>query len=61
MKLASITRLPDRPNDSMRTTEAQDRVIDTSDTVRKRKRLLIAAGAGLLILLAVIAWKCDQY
>ena len=54
MKLASITRLPDRPNDSMRTTEAQDRVIDTSDTVRKRKRLLIAAGsvvvAGLFVL-----------
>jgi len=56
MKLASISRLPDRQTDAMRTTEAQDRVIDPSDAVRKRKRLLIAAGAGVLVLLAVIAW-----
>jgi HlyD family secretion protein len=40
----------------MRTTEAQDRVIDDRDAVVRRRRILIAAGAGVVLLLGVIAW-----
>ena len=56
MSPASISRLPDRANETMRTTEAQDRVIDGSDSMLRRRRILIAGGIGLLLLLAVIGW-----
>ena len=56
MSPASISRLPDRANETMRTTEAQDRVIDGSGSTLRRRRILIAGGIGLLLLLAVIGW-----
>jgi HlyD family secretion protein len=40
----------------MRTTEAQDVVIDDRDAVVRRRRILIVAGAGVVALLVVIAW-----
>jgi len=56
MSPASISRLPDRANETMRTTEAQDRVIDGSGSMLRRRRILIAGGIGLLLLLAIIGW-----
>jgi HlyD family secretion protein len=56
MSLASITRLPDRSADSMRTTEAQDRVLDGSEPARRRKRVLVAGGIAALLLLLLVAW-----
>ena len=56
MSPASISRLPDRANETMRTTDAQDRVIDGSGSTLRRRRILIAGGIGLLLLLAVIGW-----
>jgi hypothetical protein len=40
----------------MRSTEAQDVVIDDRDAVVRRRRILIVAGAGVVALLVVIAW-----
>ena len=56
MSLASITRLPERSADAMRTTDAQDRVLDGTEPARRRKRILIAGGLTALILLLLAAW-----
>jgi HlyD family secretion protein len=40
----------------MRTTDAQDVVIDGRDSALRRRRILIAAGAGAALLLVLIAW-----
>jgi HlyD family secretion protein len=56
MSPASISRLPDRANETMRSTDAQDRVIDGSGSTLRRRRILIAAGIGVLLLLTVIGW-----
>jgi len=56
MSPASISRLPDRTNETMRSTDAQDRVIDGSGSTLRRRQILIAAGIGMLLLLTVIGW-----
>jgi HlyD family secretion protein len=40
----------------MRTTEAQDRVIEGTDVGRRRRRILIGSGIGALVALLLIAW-----
>jgi hypothetical protein len=41
MSPASISRLPERPSEGMRTTDAQDVVIDGADSSVRRRRILI--------------------
>jgi HlyD family secretion protein len=56
MSLAHIRKFPDRLGASMRTTEAQDRVLDSGATALRRRRILLGAGGATLLLLLVAAW-----
>lgn len=56
MSLARIRKFPDRIGAVMRTTEGQDRVLDSGASGTRRRRILVAAGAALLVLLLLIAW-----
>ena len=56
MSLAQIRKFPDRLGVRMRSTEAQDRVLDPGATVQRRRRILLGVGAAALLLLLVGAW-----
>jgi HlyD family secretion protein len=56
MSLAHIRKFPDRLTAGMRTTEAQDRVLDATPAQTRRRRILIGAAAAILVVLLAVAW-----
>jgi HlyD family secretion protein len=56
MSLAQIRKFPDRLGVRMRSTEAQDRVLDPGATAQRRRRILLGVGGAALLLLLVGAW-----
>jgi len=55
MSIASITRISDR-SEGLRGTQGQDRPVEARRDWRKDKRVWIAAGVLVVVLLVVLAW-----
>jgi HlyD family secretion protein len=63
MKIAELRRIPSASSaeDTIRTTEGQDALIEDKGSHWKRRRLLYIAGAALALIIAALVWLLTQW